>query len=65
MVIEKDKVSFLEGERVDVRVILGFGSMFGGLYYLECHMMIFIFFLKGEKMLFYRSVLWQNFNSEV
>ena len=49
LVIENDKVSFLEGEMVDVRVLLGFGSMFGGLDYLECHMTILIFFLKGDK----------------
>ena len=58
LVIDKDKVSFLEGERVFVRVMVGFLLIFGDFNHLECHMSTIIFFLKGEKTLFEGSGLW-------
>lgn len=65
LVINKNKVIFMEGTRVDFLVILSFGALFGYFNGLQSNMTIFISPLNHDKLLFYRLGVWENFNGKV
>jgi hypothetical protein len=65
LVIGEDEVPFMEGSRVDMFVIMGFGACFGSFDILESGATIFIGLFEGEQTLLKGGGIGEELNSDV